>query len=224
MRRPLIYKLSTDDNGAPCVTDDLLTLAICKPGYRHVAGKHDILFGFMGKSSSGNGKQPLVYIAEITEEPISVHDYYTKKEYSGRPDRIYKYVDGEFEIRNNAIYHNYKKKDKNNRRHDDRRNADLGKKRDAKVLLSRNFRYLGDKRIIIDENLYPKLSKFVDRLGQTRYPPNGVISSAIYTEAMDLMKEVWDTYSIKKNGKAVHEPTLHGDCGKGSRIISVKKH
>lgn len=224
MIRPLIYKLSTDDNGAPCVTDELLTLAICKPGYRHVAEKGNFLFGFMGKSSAGNHTQPLVYIAEITEEPISAHEYYTNKEYIGRPDRIYKYVDGQFEIRANALYHNYKKRDKKNKLHSDRRDADLGAKRDAKVLLSRNFRYLGDKRIIVPPNIYPELSNFVDRLGQTRYPPNGVVSSAIFNQAMDLMKDVWDTNSTMKIGKAIHEPSLHGDCGKGSWIISVKKH
>ena len=47
MNRFFLYKLTTDNGGAPCVTPDLLTLAICKPKVRSAADLRDWIFGFM---------------------------------------------------------------------------------------------------------------------------------------------------------------------------------
>jgi hypothetical protein len=38
MPKIYIYKLTSDDGGAPCVRDGILSLAICKPWIRSVAG------------------------------------------------------------------------------------------------------------------------------------------------------------------------------------------
>jgi Nucleotide modification associated domain 2 len=47
--RYYVYKMTTDNGGAPCIVDGVLTLAICKPGIRSTAEKGDWLFGFGGQ-------------------------------------------------------------------------------------------------------------------------------------------------------------------------------
>lgn len=215
MITPLIYKLSTDDNGAPCVTEDFLSLAICKPGYRSVAKKGDFLFGFMGRSSSLDRSEPLIYIAEITEEPLPIIEYYTDPVYHNRPDCIYQYQKGDYAIREDAIYHNYLKG------HSDRRDADLGKNRDQKVLLSKNFRYFGDRSEIIDKANCPELTKFVYNLGQTNYPPSVCVSVAIFDEATALQKSYWSLFSTMKIGAATAAANPSRDCGDGSEIVRI---
>ena len=37
MSKSFVYKLTVDNGGAPCVSEDLLTLAICKPSVRSAA-------------------------------------------------------------------------------------------------------------------------------------------------------------------------------------------
>jgi hypothetical protein len=217
MNRPLIYKLSTDDNGAPCITNDLLTLAICKPGYRHVAVVGDYLLGFMGRSQMEDDSEPLVYAARI-DKVIPIQKYYTDKQYSSRPDCIYQVVNGEFIIKDDAIYHNY-----NNKRHIDRRDADLGDNRDANVLLSHDFRYFGKNAEPIDENKYPELTLLVRNLGQTNYPLRESINATVFDEACQLVGELW-----KRNpetmvlGTPMHPPTSEGDCGDGSEICVIE--
>jgi hypothetical protein len=176
MFRPLIYKLNTDNKGAPCVTDDLLSLAICKPGYLTQARQGDVLLGFMGRTAAG-GTEPLVYIAEITEEPLPILEYYTKALFKNRPDCIYKYVGNEFKIRRNAAYHNYLNG------LPDVRNKDLGVERNAFVQVSRNFRYLGDRRIILTVNQHPELTRLVHSLTRTNYPRDLTKSSVICESA-----------------------------------------
>src|SRR5579885_3415313 len=46
MRKIYIYKLTSDDGGAPCVHDGVLSLAICKPRIRSVAKEGTIILGF----------------------------------------------------------------------------------------------------------------------------------------------------------------------------------
>lgn len=199
--RALIYKLSTDDNGAPCIHNNILSLAICKPGYRHVAKKGDFLFGFMGRTTNPDGIEPLLYMAEITEEPISVQKYYTNPNYADRPDCIYEIVNGQFGIKPNALYHNYL------HGHIDRRNADLGSNREANVLLSKNFRYFGKNCKVINPNKYSQIVEFVGKLGQTNYPPKNTISESIYDECQSLCQELWDNFDKSVLGTAQNLPS-----------------
>lgn len=64
-----IYKMECDDGGAPCVSDGLLSLAICKPKIRSSAQVGDVIFGFAANSLRGrvpdNG---LIYVAKISEK------------------------------------------------------------------------------------------------------------------------------------------------------------
>jgi hypothetical protein len=50
MCRIYFYKLTEDNGGAPCVTSDLLSLAICKPMIRKTAKEGDLIFGFGANS------------------------------------------------------------------------------------------------------------------------------------------------------------------------------
>ena len=57
-----VYKIVADNGGAPCVRNNLLSLAICKPKIRRTAGKGSFIFGFGGKEY----KERLIYIARVT--------------------------------------------------------------------------------------------------------------------------------------------------------------
>ena len=64
--RPIhVYKMMTHNGGAPCVHDDLLSLAICKPKIRKAAPIGSLIFGF-GKALGGR----LIYTARVTGELI----------------------------------------------------------------------------------------------------------------------------------------------------------
>ena len=59
-----IYKMVTDNGGAPCVFRKLLSLAICKPKIRKSAKKGSLVFGFGGKRY----QERLIYIARVTDK------------------------------------------------------------------------------------------------------------------------------------------------------------
>ena len=48
MTKVYIYKMTVDDGGAPCVSDGILSLAICKPAIRSTAKHENIILGFAG--------------------------------------------------------------------------------------------------------------------------------------------------------------------------------
>jgi hypothetical protein len=45
-----VYKMVADNGGAPCVSNGLLSLAICKPMIRKMAESGSLIFGFGGKN------------------------------------------------------------------------------------------------------------------------------------------------------------------------------
>ena len=98
-----IYKLTTDNGGAPCIKNDLLSLCICKPRIRKSAKKGDWIIGMGGKSVPDlEGR--LIYIAEVTDV-IENGGYYKTDRYSKRPDCIYQCKDGEYRCKENSSYH-----------------------------------------------------------------------------------------------------------------------
>ncbi|MEP6755903.1 MAG: hypothetical protein ABJA67_10405, partial [Chthonomonadales bacterium] len=203
MGRILVYKIVTDDNGAPCVTDEMLTLAICKPGYRHVAEEGDFLFAFMGRSVMPDGSEPLVYIAEITSI-LGVREYHGCAEYIHRPDNIYRLVSDKFEIVQDSLYHTAADIPR-----------DVGEQGDRKVLVSRNFRYWGKEAKKIDSTKYPFLSDLIHDLGQANYPPRKAITDAAVRECEQLIGQSWLENSRMKLGMRTHPPGAR-DCGDGS--------
>ena len=178
MRR-YVYKLTTDDGGAPCVVDGLLSLAICKPMIRRTAKPGDLIFGFAANSLHRDNR--LIYIARVTEAlPDGL--YYRRRAYSGRRDRIYKWrSDGTFSLREDAQFH---APERDHLRHDLGAFPDYER---ADVLLSEDFRYFGpDCRVSLDT--YPKLQSFVRKLGRghgVKYSPELVI------ELDKLQKSIW---------------------------------
>src|SRR5438874_843162 len=124
-----VYKLIADNGGAPCVWRNILSLAICKPMIRRVAGKGALVFGFGGKKFS----ERLIYIAEVTNQ-LGPGEYYQREEYSNRPDCIYTDVGGEPQRKPGARFHATS----------DERWRDVGSNfQRGYVLLSDDFRYLG---------------------------------------------------------------------------------
>lgn len=83
-----VYKLITDNGGAPCVYNGLLSLSICKPAIRLNAQKCDWIIGFGGKSVPELQKR-LIYIAQVTDV-LENGDYYSSNKYRDRPDCIYR--------------------------------------------------------------------------------------------------------------------------------------
>ena len=84
------YKLTSDNNGAPCLGDggSLLSLAICKPMIRGKAKLCDLIFGFAASSLHEDNR--LIYIARITAKE-SDGNYFKKAKYSNRGDCIYEW-------------------------------------------------------------------------------------------------------------------------------------
>ena len=65
MTKVCIYKLTVDDGGAPCVSDGILSLAICKPAIRSAAKRGNVILGFAANSLYEDNC--LVYAARVTE-------------------------------------------------------------------------------------------------------------------------------------------------------------
>src|SRR2546429_7307729 len=132
--RLYVYKLTTDNGGAPCVKRGVLSLAICKPSWRRTAQADDWVFGLGGKDLGGR----LIYIARVTRVVMN-GSYYADGAYKSRDDRIYRRDgDGKFVVRVGAKYH----RDGSQREHD------LGKPplyARAVTLLSDDFRHWGER-------------------------------------------------------------------------------
>jgi hypothetical protein len=153
-----IYKMTTDDGGAPCVYDGVWSLAICKPAIRSTARHGNVILGFAGKDLYENNS--LIYVAEVTRH-LDGRKYF-RDAYSKRPDCIYEWHRGGFERRPDSKFHSAP----SNLAHD------LGKApgyKRANVLLSEgtnHFRYFGEKCPVEYKSPYPRLKFLVEGLGQ----------------------------------------------------------
>ena len=176
--RVFVYKLVTDNGGAPCVRNGLLTLALCKPVIRRVARVGDWLYGFGGR----NLEERLIYVARVTER-IEQGLYYVDRgryrAFRGRPDRIYRRVRGRFRRKRRALYHDGPR----NLQHD------LGvppRYARAIVLVSSDFRYLGrDGTVDYRNDLL--LAKFVSEVGRG----HRVVSGAVRERLGRLQRKLW---------------------------------
>lgn len=144
------YKITTDNGGAPCSYNSILTLAICKPKIRSTAKENDWIIGFGGKDSG----EKLIYVAQVTKK---LHDgeYYKTEEYYKRPDCIYRW-----DSENHKYYWLDGKKyhmGGSNLDHD----LDDGK---ALVLLSENYTYFGNLGTSNYKRKYPEIRKNIEAL------------------------------------------------------------
>jgi hypothetical protein len=167
--------MTTDNGGAPCVFNNLLSLAICKPRIRKRADIGALVFGFGGQAY----QERLLYIARITDKKVGPV-YYQLPEFSSRPDCIYQVVGGRAELKASAKYHF----------DSDQRKRDVGTNFDcASVLLSKDFRYLGREGTDAYKLRYPHLRVLIEglRQGHRRNHPSG-----LRAELLELKEEVWE--------------------------------
>jgi hypothetical protein len=169
-----VYKMTADNGGAPCVSEGLLSLAICKPAIRMTAVKGSIIFGFGGKAYS----ERLLYIAEVTATAPEGKYYFSSRN-SKRPDCIYrKNANGRAIIKKGAKYHSGGHQLK----------RDVGENFErATVLISNNFRYFGAEGST-DYKKFGSIKRVVEELKQGHRLNH---SAKLYDQLTLLKTEVW---------------------------------
>ncbi len=178
-----IYKLVADTGGAPCVTDRLLSLAICKPDIRKTASVGSLIFGFGGRKYG----ERLIYIARVTGKPAA-GDYYRDRRYARRADCIYRDVNGSALLKSNARYHAIT----------DQRRKDVGLRFErAFVLLSDDFRYFGRSGTNDYKFRFSRIRDAIEGLGRGH---RRFHSDALREELFTLKKETWRRFTRAKNG------------------------
>jgi hypothetical protein len=178
-----VYKIVVDSGGAPCVWNNLLSLALCKPKIRKTAHKGSFVFGFGGKDY----EERLIYIARVTAK-LEGDAYYRRRRYARRPDCIYRVKNGRPVLKTSAKHHF----------EFDHRKKDVGLHfQKAFVLLSNDFRYLGKKGTDDYKKGYPTVKRLIEDLtqGHRRYH-----SPKLRTELLKLKAEFWRKYRRMKVG------------------------
>lgn len=194
------YKMTADNGGAPCVHEGMLSLAICKPEIRRTAQEGDLIFGFGGKRLGGR----LIYAAFVTEKP-KVGEYYRRKRFQGRPDCIYREVDGHPERIAHARYHF----------DSDESSKDVGWCFErAFVLLSNDFRYFGQEGTIAFRTRYRNLARAFDRLTQGHRVNHHPV---IRIELIQLAEELWRDFRLMVIGEPSDADHTRR-CNTGSRL------
>ncbi len=172
-----VYKLTTDNGGAPCMQGNLLSLAICKPMIRKKAKEGSLIFGFGAK----NYGERLIYIARVTKK-LSSGDYYQKQEYRQRRDCIYRAVDGKAKLRRSVRFHSNGMELK----------KDVGEYfENAHVLLSDDFRYFGGAGSDDYKADFPAIKYLIENLWQghrVNHEPK------LFEELLRLKARVWSEW------------------------------
>jgi hypothetical protein len=179
--RYFYYKMMVDSGGAPCVYRNILTLAICKPSIRATAQIGDWIYGFGARSTLG---ERLIYVAEVKDTIINGM-YYRKKRYWARPDCIYRWSGNALKWKSGSTFHIGGNK----------RDVGLPPHSKARVLLSVNFRYLGESGTESYKSAYPVIARAVSRLTQghrVNHPKN------LEEELAELRLQCWNDYPKKK--------------------------
>jgi len=147
-----LYKMTTDNGGAPCPYRSVLTLAICKPKIRSTAEVNDWIVGFGGKVLD----ERLIFVAQIGEKLLD-GEYYKNEKYFKRPDCIYRWdsISQRYYWSDGKEYH----RDGLNLEHD----LDNGK---ALVLQSKNYTYFGNLGTSEYKEKYPEIKNSIESLKQ----------------------------------------------------------
>src|SRR5437870_5010478 len=187
-----VYKMVADNGGAPCVWRNLLSLAICKPMIRRAAAKGALIFGFGGKEFS----ERLLYIAKV-EKRLEDGEYYSRAEYSKRPDCIYRDVQGRAKRKLGARFHS----------DSDQRRRDVGSRFErAFVLLSNDFRYLGDQGDNDYKHEFIAIKTLVEALKQGHRVNH---SANLRTQLLKLKRQVWRKHAHMKKVGAPTQADKH---------------
>ena len=197
MSRIYLYKLTTDDGGAPCVQDGLLTLAICKPMIRATAQVGDLIFGFAANRMNP-GNRPtdnhLIYVARV-DERILGRDYYDARQFADRTDCVYELTANGFAWRAGAPRHG-----------PDDLVHDLGERpffRRAIVLASRDFRYFGAAGSADYKTQFPAVKDVVERMGRGHRVHH---DEALCRELRNLRDSVWESAGTQAAGLPGAQP------------------
>lgn len=167
--RTYLYKLTSDRGGAPCAPpprtgeEALLTLSICKPAIRRTAQAGDRVIGVTSRALEASDGYPLgavIYAAKVTGA-LDPREYYAEgSAFTHRPDCIY-----EFHQANGKLSHAGRTPLHADAAYEAR---DIGKYpyyRNARTLLSTDFRYFGSEAVVIPPRL-TGLVHVVEVLGQ----------------------------------------------------------
>ena len=167
--RTYIYKLTSDRGGAPCAppalegADPLLTLSICKPAIRRTAQPGDRLLGITSVALAVREGYPLgavIYAARVTDALDFGAYYEPGSAWRGRPDCIYGIDADTGKLRHTGRTRLHAEPGYLAR--------DVGRAphfRNARTLLSTEFRYFGAEAVAISRQ-FPLLRHVAETLGQ----------------------------------------------------------
>lgn len=211
MAKVYLYKMTVDAGGAPCVSDGILSLAICKPAIRSSAKRADIVLGFAANSLYRENS--LIYAAKVTAH-LDGREYFSKSKYAARPDCVYDWDNRRFEWKVGAKYHSQ-----------DDLEHDLGEPPNynrANVLLSEgteNFRYFGSKCPIRYKREYHHIKKLIENLGQGHRVNHG---PEVRRELERFIEQLWRVHSAYQE-TPVPKTWCSKKCGDESgEIITVE--
>jgi len=191
--RIYIYKLTCDNGGAPCVHDNLLSLAICKPMIRRSAKPGDLIFGFAANSLHADNR--LIYAAALTDN-LSCGAYFLDERFIRRPDCIYALRRGRFYRRPGARFHH----GPGDIIHD------LGEHYErANVLISNDFRYFGRDGKAEYKKQFGLIKEAVERLGRG-YRVNH--HHDLRAQLCVLKQQIWKSTRQADVGTPTSSPTL----------------
>lgn len=182
-----MYKLTTDNGGAPFVENELLSLCICKPNIRISAKVGDWIIGMGGKGVK-DLKNRLIYLAKISEV-LDDGRYYKIDKYKNRSDCIYQWKNQKYSWKKNSKYHS-----------EDDLAHDLGKQPDYErdiCLVSNEFVYFG-------QNKEPSIEEIQDIYDNL--PRNYCINHDDDTRdrLLVFIKNIFEKYGHRKHGTPTH--------------------
>lgn len=167
--RTYLYKLTSDRGGAPCARPPragaapLLSLALCKPAIRRTAQPGDRVIGLTSRIlEQRDGYPPLsvIYLGIVTDVVDATTYYAEHSPYRDRPDCIYRY-----DAEAGTIEHSGRTPLHADPRH---RRRDLGREgifENGRILLCREFTYLGSEALVLDQR-FTRLRELASALGQ----------------------------------------------------------
>jgi len=202
--------MTSDDGGAPCVRDDLLTLAICKPAIRSVAERGDLILGFAGNELYRDNC--FVYAAKVSDA-LDGQDYFSDSRYRTRPDCIYHWDGRRFERKADARFH----PSPSSLLHD------LGEPPQycrEHVLLSEgahSFRYFRDKCSVGYKQRFPHLNSLIENLSQghrVNFEP------ILVAELRRFLARLWNAPSACRE-TPIPDTACDHECGSDDDIVGV---
>jgi hypothetical protein len=196
------YIMTHDDGAAPCVKNGVLTIAICKLTIRKVAQERDILVD-IGGDKLGRGR--LIYAAKVTS--TEDEGYYDNERNGNRLDCIYEPDDDGNPVHRGEGFDHY---DPDHTKvffhHDVSKNW-----KNARVLKSTDFRYLGGEGFPYQEALfcYDNLRALIE-MHRTNIPQPGMECLVIdekrpeWIDIHELIDELWRKFRSVPGEKASH--------------------